>query len=60
MTRYFYFPHSNKEIPVTKSFNLAQVVWIYSPAGPLAITFRSSKDSWLLFETKEACAAYYA
>ena len=62
MTRYIYFPHSEKELPITRHFDSTQkaVVWVYCPAcGARAMTFRSTDENWLLFLTKEDCISYY-
>lgn len=62
MTRYFYFPHSNKELPITKHYQLDTLVWVLEPATftPVQIQFCNTKESWLLFETRQACINFYA
>mgnify|MGYP003150092326 CR=1 FL=1 len=61
MTRYFYFPHSDKELPVASHYALDRLVWILDTARhlPMAIRLIDTSEDWLLFETEDACIAYY-
>ena len=61
MTRYFYFPHTDKELPVTKHWSLNTKVWILDTARhtPLQVKFIDTNEEDLLFETSEACINYY-
>ena len=61
MTRYFYFSHSDKELPVTKNYSLNIKVWILDTARnkPVQIKFIDTKENDLLFKTSEDCINYY-
>jgi len=61
MKRYFYFPHSGKEIAVTKHWGLGCKVWMLetSTHTPIQVRFLDTKEDDLLFETAEACSQYY-
>ena len=63
MTRYFYFPHSDKELPriIWDYRAVEQIVWILDTARhlPMAIRLIDTAGAWLLFETEDACIAYY-
>ena len=61
MRRFFYFPHSGKELAVTKCFQLRLKVWILETAThtPIQVVFLDTKEDDLLFETEEACRNYF-
>ena len=61
MTRHFYFPHSDKELPVSYIYGLNRIVWILDPARHKTKSIRliDTKEDWLLFEDKNSCIEYY-
>ena len=63
MTRYYYFPHSDKELPriIWDYRAVEQIVWILDPARhlPMAIRLIDTDEDCLLFETEQACSSYY-
>lgn len=62
MTRYFYFAHSNKELPITKHYQLNMKVWILEPSThtPISIKFIDTKEASLLFIDEQSCIDYYS
>jgi hypothetical protein len=61
MTRYFYYLHSDKELPTTYLYGLNRLVWVLDPSRhqPMPIRLIDTAEDWLLFETEEACTHYY-
>ena len=63
MTRYFYFPHSKKELPVfSLIYEIVNVkVWILNPNThkPIEVKFLDTKENWILFNNKADCENYY-
>lgn len=61
MTRFFYFTHSDKELPITKNYGLSQSVWILDTKKhePKQVKFIDTKENDLLFKTETACRDYY-
>ena len=61
MTRYYYHPHSDKELPVTYHYGLTRKVWILDTARhlPMAVRLIDTDEDCLLFESEQACSSYY-
>ena len=62
MTRYFYFPHSNKELPITKNYGLNAKIWILcvSTNKPIQVSWLNSHSDDLHFQSPKACIDYYS
>jgi hypothetical protein len=60
MTRYVYNHFTNKEVPVTKHYNLNEIFWIMGKRfQPVQIEFCKSSEDFILFRTPKACIDYY-
>ena len=60
MTRYVYNHNTDKEIAITKHYNLNEKYWIMGPSfKPVQIAFCKANESFILFRTPKACIEYY-
>jgi hypothetical protein len=59
MTRYFYAPHTDKEVPLT--YHYLKYCYVYNPTTgkPMRMPYWKTNEDWLLFHTHQDCINYY-